>query len=139
MGIHALYAIGWLTVLSSTFLINHFNLFGLRQVYLYLRGIPYSPLGFRTPAAYRFVRHPLYLGWLLVFWATATMRAAHLVFALATTTYTLVAIQMEERDLIRFYGEAYRQYRKQVPMILPVRFGSHKSPGIAVEEKARVR
>lgn len=117
--IYSLYAGGWLLVLAATFLINHFDLFGMRQVWLYLSGLPYTPLDFKTPGLYRYVRHPLYVGWLLTFWATPTMTAAHLVFAIATTTYILIAIQFEERDLTAVHGSAYEAYRKEVPMLVP--------------------
>lgn len=117
--IYSLFAGGWLLILVATFLINHFDLFGMRQVWLYLKGHPYTPLKFAVPSLYRYVRHPLYVGWLLVFWATPMMTAAHLVFSIATTTYILVAIQFEERDLVKVYGSAYDEYRKQVPMLVP--------------------
>ncbi len=117
--LQALFVFGWLLVLVTTFLINHFDLFGLRQVYLYLRGKEYTPLGFVTPGPYKQIRHPLYLGWLFAFWATPTMTAAHLVFAIATTAYILVGIQLEERDLERINGENYADYRKRVPMLIP--------------------
>ena len=133
--IHGLYFFGWLLLLVCTFLIDHFDLFGLRQVWRYLLGRQQEPINFRTPWLYRLVRHPLYLSWLLIFWATPRMTAAHLVFAVATTAYILIAIQFEERDLIRFFGDDYRRYREQTPMILPLRVDSGKSREIALEEQ----
>ena len=119
LALHGLSLVGFGIVLVSTFLINHFDLFGLRQVWLHLRGQPYTPLGFRTPALYKVVRHPIYLGFIIAFWATPVMTIAHLVFAIATTAYILVAIQLEERDLVRMYGDRYEVYRGQVSMLMP--------------------
>lgn len=114
-----LYMSGWALVLVSTFVIDHFDLFGLKQTWRYFRGKPYEAPRFRQPGLYRIVRHPLYVGWLVVFWATPTMTVAHLVFALVTTVYILCAIRLEERDLIHFHGARYREYRRQVPMLVP--------------------
>jgi protein-S-isoprenylcysteine O-methyltransferase Ste14 len=117
--LYGLFGFGWLLVLVATFMINHFDLFGLRQVWLHLQGREYTPLRFKVPAAYRFVRHPLYLGFFIAFWATPTMTASHLFFALVTAAYVLVAIRLEERDLLTAPGEDYAAYRKSVPMLIP--------------------
>jgi protein-S-isoprenylcysteine O-methyltransferase Ste14 len=114
-----LFAIGWAIVLVTTFMINHFDLFGLRQVWLAFRGVPYTLPTFATPGFYAHVRHPLYVGWMIAFWATPTMTAAHLLFALLTTAYILVAIWFEERNLVEFYGRDYAEYRRNVPMFVP--------------------
>lgn len=114
------FAFGWLLVLVTTFLINHFDLFGLRQVWFHLRGRPYRNLRFVTPGPYRLVRHPLYAGWLFAFWAAPTMTVTHLLFAVATTAYILIAIRLEERDLVAAHPE-YADYRTRVPMLIPRR------------------
>ena len=119
IALYVLYAIGWAMVLATTFLINHFDLFGLRQVVLQLIGRPYTGLRFRTPGPYKLVRHPLYVGWITVFWSTPDMTAAHLLFAVGLTVYILLAIRYEERDLVRFHIE-YADYRRRVPMLVPV-------------------
>lgn len=116
--LHGGFAFGWLLVLVTTFLINHFDLFGLRQVWLHLRNQPYRPLAFTTPGPYRLVRHPLYVGWFFAFWSTPTMTVTHLLFAVATTAYILIAIRFEERDLVAAHPE-YDRYRAEVPMLIP--------------------
>jgi protein-S-isoprenylcysteine O-methyltransferase Ste14 len=114
-----LFAAGWLLVPVASMLINHFDLFGTRQVWLNLRGLPYTPLPFRTPLFYSRVRHPLYVAFTLAFWATPTMTLGHAVFAGALTLYMAVAARIEERDLVRHFGETYRAYQQRVPMFVP--------------------
>ena len=118
--IWGLFWFGWLLALVSTFLINHFELFGLRQVYLLWMNQPDEPMSFRTPFLYRWVRHPLILGFLIAFWAAPTMTGGRLLFAVATTGYCLVALQLEERDLLRYFGDQYSRYQKQVRMLVPI-------------------
>lgn len=114
-----LHALGWLTALASTFAISHVDLFGLRQVYLNVRGKNYSPVDFRIVGLYKLVRHPLMLGFIVAFWATPRMTVGHLFFAAATTLYIFIALQFEERDLLANYGDKYREYKNRVPMVLP--------------------
>jgi len=125
--LYGAFAFGWGLLLLSTFLINHFDLLGLRQVWLQLLDKPYRPLVFQTPWLYRYVRHPLYVGWLFIFWATPTMTVTHLVFAIATSAYILIGIRFEERDLIAGHTE-YEDYRRRVPMLVP--FGK-PTPAVA--------
>jgi len=117
----ALFWLGWAIALGATFMVSHFDLFGLRQVYLAWRGKPYTHIGFHARLLYRLVRHPLMLGILIGFWATPTMTAGHLLFSIATTAYILIATQLEERDLVTVLGDRYRDYRREVPMLLPTR------------------
>jgi protein-S-isoprenylcysteine O-methyltransferase Ste14 len=115
----ALFALGWLILLLSTFMINHFDLFGLRQVYLRMRGLEYTPLNFKQWGFYRFVRHPIMLGFVIAFWAAPQMSLGHLVFSIATTGYILVGIFLEERDLMKYHSAEYGAYRARVPMLFP--------------------
>lgn len=119
LALQGLYLVGVLMVPGVSLLINHFDLFGSRQVWLHLRGQAYSQPSFRTPLVYRFVRHPLYIGWMVMFWATPTMTLAHLLFAVLTTAYMLIAIPFEERDLIAEHGESYAVYRRKVGGLIP--------------------
>ncbi len=117
--LYGMFGFGWVLVLVSTFLIDHFDLFGLRQVWLFFRGKEYTHLPFSTPGPYKLIRHPLYMGWFFAFWSTPTMTVAHFLFAVVTTIYILLAIQFEERDLKKFLGQAYVDYCDKVPMIIP--------------------
>lgn len=118
--IWALFLLGWGMVLLSTYLINHFDLFGLRQVYLYSKSVDYTEVGFKEVLLYKVVRHPLLLGFIIAFWATPHMTTGHLLFAAVTTIYMLVAIQLEERDNLKTHGAQFEDYQKRVPMIVPI-------------------
>ena len=117
--INVVFGLGFALVFVATLLINHFDLFGLRQVGLYLAGRPYTYLEFRTPLFYRYIRHPLYAGWLIAFWATPVMTGAHLLFAVLTSAYMLAAIRWEEKDLVVVHGSKYLDYQKSVPKLIP--------------------
>jgi protein-S-isoprenylcysteine O-methyltransferase Ste14 len=119
MLLNVLFWFGWLLLVTCTFLVDHFDLFGLKQVWRYWRGMPYEPPTFKKPGPYRFVRHPLYLGFLIAFWSAPLMTSGRLFFAVMCTGYILLAIQFEERDLIDFHGEQYKVYRSGVSMIVP--------------------
>jgi protein-S-isoprenylcysteine O-methyltransferase Ste14 len=123
-------ALGWLMVLASTFIIDHFDLFGLRQVYLHFRSRDYTPLPFATRYLYRFVRHPLYLGFMIAFWFAPVMTVGHLLLAAGFTAYILIAVRLEEKDMVQFHGRAYLAYQDQVPMLVP-------RPGMSVPDSGR--
>src|SRR6516225_3289975 len=138
MMMYIMFGLGFVVVLIATFLINHFDLFGLRQVWLYLVGKPYTNLTFRTPMFCKYVRHPLYVGWLMAFWFTPTMTGAHLLFGVMTTAYILTAIRWEERDLIAAHGEHYEDYRQNVPKLVPsfVGYRGLREPVVRSEHEA---
>ena len=119
LAVMGLYLFGWALLLYATFLIDHFDLFGLTQVWRRMTNQAYRPPQFHTPGLYRLVRHPLYIGWLIIFWAAPVMTVAHLIFAVMTTAYILIAIQFEERDLVTAFGQTYLDYRRRTPMLVP--------------------
>ncbi|MBI3493120.1 MAG: isoprenylcysteine carboxylmethyltransferase family protein [Acidobacteria bacterium] len=121
-----LFGVGWLIVLLSTFMIDHFDLFGLRQVTLYFQQRPYTPVSFVTRGLYKIVRHPIMLGFLIAFWATPVMTLGHLMFTVITTAYILVALQLEEHDLLEAHRQTYERYRRETPMLIPLPTGKRK-------------
>ncbi len=126
--IYGIFGLGWVIVLTGTFMIDHFDLFGLRQVYCYYKEEPREPISFQAPYLYKYVRHPLMLGFTIAFWATPLMTTGHLLFATATTGYILLGIYFEERALKERFGEQYEKYREQVPMLLPIPGYSYSDP-----------
>jgi protein-S-isoprenylcysteine O-methyltransferase Ste14 len=132
----ALFAAGVLLVVVVSLMINHFDLFGLRQVWLHWQGKPYTPLPFRTPLAYACVRHPLYIAWAVFFWAAPTMTLGHLLFAGVLTGYMVLASKIEERDLVEYFGQQYEDYRRRVPAFLPICWPATKPTADAEPEAA---
>lgn len=133
LALWVLFWAGWMIVFTSSFMISHFDLFGLRQVYAFWRGEPLSDLAFRTPLLYRLIRHPLMFGFIIAFWAAPTMTVGRLLFAVSTTAYILIALQLEEHDLVTALGTQYLDYRREVPMLLPrphLRGASRLRPGL---------
>jgi protein-S-isoprenylcysteine O-methyltransferase Ste14 len=137
VAIQLLFWSGWTLLFISTFLLSHFELFGLHQIYIRLRGRPAPSVNFKTPSLYKRVRHPIYLGFLIAFWATPNMSYGHLLFACATTAYILIGIQLEERDLIKVFGAQYQAYRQRVPMLLPFPLRRQRSPSVNPSSHAR--
>jgi protein-S-isoprenylcysteine O-methyltransferase Ste14 len=130
----ALFVLGWFIVLTGTFMINHFDLFGLRQVYFHSTGKHYTDLHFRTTALYKYMRHPIMLGFIIAFWSAPTMTLGHLIFSIATTGYILIAVQIEERDLTKIFGDDYRKYKENVAGFFPSKKYEVK-PKYQVEEQ----
>lgn len=137
--LRVLFWTGWLVVLSATFMINHFELFGLRQVWLHARGRAYTAPRYVERFFYRFVRHPIMLGFIVAFWSAPVMSAGHLLFAVVTTLYILVALQLEEHDLLQEHGAAYASYRDRVPMLLPGAKLGHKPDAVHREAPGTIR
>jgi protein-S-isoprenylcysteine O-methyltransferase Ste14 len=121
LALWGLFGVGWLMIVLASFMTGHFDLSGTRQVYLHLQGRDYSPIKFKADGLYKYIRHPLLLGWIIAFWSTPHMTVGHLVFAVGTTIYILIAIRIEERDLVRFHGQAYEEYQRQVAMLIPLK------------------